>query len=122
MVTNVTSLTRSGLSDFLVQRVSAVVIAIYTLCVLGYFLANPTVTHADLVAYFASTPMLLFSTLMVLATAAHAWIGMWTVGTDYIREHYFGAHATAFRMAYQTGCIALLFVYVVWALQLFWSL
>jgi succinate dehydrogenase / fumarate reductase, membrane anchor subunit len=121
-VTNVTSLTRSGLSDFVIQRVSAVIMAIYTFCVLGFFIANPDLTHAQLVAYFGSTAMVLFSTLTVLATAAHAWIGMWTVGTDYIRPHYFGAHATSFRLVYQAGCVALLFVYVAWALQLFWSL
>jgi len=122
MVTNVTSLTRSGLSDFIVQRVSAVVMAVYTFCVVGFFLANPGMTHAKLVAYFGSTAMVLFSTLMVLSTAAHAWIGMWTIGTDYIRPHYFGSHATAFRLGYQAGCLMFLFVYVVWALQLFWSL
>lgn len=121
-VTNVTSLTRSGLSDFVIQRVSAVVMAVYALCVLGFFVANPDMTHARLVGYFGSTPMVLFSTLTVLATAAHAWIGMWTVGTDYIRPHYFGRHHTAFRLTYQAGCLGLLFVYVAWALQLFWSL
>ena len=122
MVTNVTSLTRSGLSDFVIQRVSAAVLTLYTLCVTGFFLANPDIDHATLKAYFASTPMLLFSTLVVLSTAAHAWIGMWTVGTDYIRDHYFGRHSTSFRMVYQAGCAAILFVYVAWALKLFWSL
>jgi len=121
-VTNVTSLTRSGLSDFVIQRVSAVVIAAYALCVLGFFLVTPDVTHARLVEYFGALPMVLFSTLAVIATAAHAWIGMWTIGTDYIRPHYFGAHATAFRLVYQAGCVAVLFLYVAWALQLFWSL
>ena len=121
-VTNVTSLTRSGLSDFVVQRVSAVIMALYTACVVGFFVATPELTHGQLVAYFGSTAMVLFSTLTVLATAAHAWIGMWTIGTDYIRPHYFGAHATAFRLTYQAGCVVLLFIYVAWALQLFWSL
>jgi succinate dehydrogenase / fumarate reductase membrane anchor subunit len=121
-VTNVTSLTRSGLSDFVIQRVSAVILAAYTICIVGFFAANPGMTHDALVAYFGATSMVLFSTLAVLATAAHAWIGLWTVGTDYIRPHYFGAHATAFRLTYQAGCVAILFVYVAWALQLFWSL
>jgi succinate dehydrogenase / fumarate reductase membrane anchor subunit len=121
-VTNVTSLTRSGLSDFVVQRVTAVILAAYTLCVLGYFLTEPQIGHAALVAYFGSFGMKLFSTLAVLATAAHAWIGMWTVGTDYIRPHYFGAHATAWRLTYQAGCLLVLFCYVGWALQMFWSL
>ena len=122
MVTNVTSLTRSGLADFLVQRVSAVVMTLYTLCVAGFFLTHPGVTHADLVAYFSNPIILGFSTLTVLSTAAHAWIGMWTIGTDYIHDHYFGKHSTAFRMVYQSGCQLILFVYVVWALQMFWSL
>lgn len=121
-VTNVTSLTRSGLSDYLVQRVSAVIIALYSLCVVGFFLVTPELDHAALVAYFGSMGMQLFSTLSVLATAAHAWIGMWTVGTDYIQAHYFGAHHTAWRLAYQVSCLGVLFVYVAWALQIFWSL
>jgi succinate dehydrogenase / fumarate reductase membrane anchor subunit len=122
MVTSATSLTGSGLSDFLIQRVSAVVLAVYTFCVLGFFLANPGITHEQLLDYFSSLPMVIFSTLMVLCMAAHAWIGMWTIGTDYIHDHYFGQHSTAFRMVYSYGCMLLLFVYVVWALKLFWSL
>ena len=78
MVTNVTSLTRSGLSDFVVQRVSAVIIGLYTLCVLGFFLIYPDVTRDQLLAYLGGMPMKVFSTVTVLATAAHAWIGMWT--------------------------------------------
>ena len=122
MVSSISSLTGNGLADFVVQRVTAVVLTLYTLCVVGFFLTNPDVDYVALRAYFTSVPMLLFSTLMVLSTAAHAWIGMWTVGTDYIRDHYFGRHSTAFRMVYQGGCVLILFVYVVWALQLFWSL
>ena len=122
MVGSITSLTGNGLADFVVQRVSAVVMTLYTLCVVGFFLANPDMDFETLRTYFASVPMVLFSTLMVLSTAAHAWIGMWTVGTDYIHDHYFGRHSTAIRLVYQAGCLLILFVYVVWALQLFWSL
>lgn len=121
-VTNVTSLTRSGLADFVVQRVSAVVLALYTVAILGFFVVTPEVSHAALVEYFGGIVMKLFSTLAVLATAAHAWIGMWTVGTDYVRPHYFGRHATAWRLTYQAGCLGVLFVYVAWALSIFWSL
>jgi succinate dehydrogenase / fumarate reductase, membrane anchor subunit len=120
VVTNVTSFGRSGLSDFVVQRVSAVVLALYVFCIGGFFVVNPSVSHDLLVAFFGALPMKMFSTLAVLAIAAHAWIGMWTVGTDYIRPHYFGAHATVFRITYQFGCLFVLFVYVLWGLQIFW--
>jgi succinate dehydrogenase / fumarate reductase, membrane anchor subunit len=121
-VTNVTSLTRSGLGDFVVQRVTAIIIALYAFCVLGFFLVTPDLSHEALLGYFGNTIMRLFSTLAVLATAAHAWIGMWTVGTDYLRPHYFGAHATSWRLAYQAICLVVLFVYVAWALQIFWRI
>ena len=121
MRASVTSLSRSGLADFVLQRVSAVVLALYAMCVLGWFLVNDGVTHGDLAAYFDSLTMRLFSTLALLATAVHGWIGMWTVGTDYIRPHYFGRHATAWRFVYHWGMVLVLFVYVAWGLALFWS-
>lgn len=122
MVTNVTSLTRSGLSDFVVQRVSAAILALYTLCVIGFFVVTSDVTHAQLVAYFGSTSMRLFSTLAVLAVAAHAWIGMWTIGTDYLREAHVGTAATTLRLLYQAVCLLLIFVYIAWSLQIFWGI
>jgi succinate dehydrogenase / fumarate reductase membrane anchor subunit len=122
MVANVTSLTRSGLADFLVQRVSAVVMGAYTLCVLGFFYVTPDVDHVVLRDYFGSFAMQTFSTLTILSTAAHAWIGLWTVGTDYIRPHYAGPHATAIRLTFQAGVMAILFFFVVFSLQLFWNL
>ena len=33
----------------------------------------------------------------------------------------FGKHSTSFRLVYQAGVLAVLFAYVAWALQLFWS-
>lgn len=122
MVTQATALSRSGLADFLIQRVSAVVLGLYALCVLGFFLANDGLDHRALRAFFASPAMQAFSILAVLSTAAHGWIGLWTVGTDYLRPHYFGAWASAWRLLYQVVCALVLFVYAWWGVRLFWSL
>ena len=122
MVTNVTSLGRSGLADFVLQRVSAVVVGLYTLCVVGYFVATPTVDHASLVGFLDSLTMKAFTTLAVVALATHAWIGMWTVGTDYIRRHYFGRGHTVYLAAYQVICGGAIFVYVLWPLSVVWGI
>ncbi len=121
MVTQVLALSRSGLADFLIQRVTAVILAAYTFCILGFFLVDE-VTHASLLAYFTSTPMQFFSTLALLSTIAHAWIGMWTIGTDYIRPAHLGSPATAIRFVYQMLCLLALFVYLLWAMRLIWQL
>lgn len=121
MVTQVLSLTRSGLADFVLQRVSAVILAIYTLCILGFFLSVDTLDHATLTAYFWSAPMQVFSTLATLSIIAHAWIGMWTIGTDYLLPAHVGGGATVIRFVYQMGCLLLLFVYLLWSLRLIWQ-
>ncbi len=110
------------MADFLIQRLSAVVLALYTLCLLSFFAANDGLDHVQLAAFFGSASMRAFSVLAVLSTAAHGWVGLWTVGTDYLRPHYFGARAAIFRMVYQLGCGLLLFIYVWWGIRLFWML
>jgi len=121
MVTQVLSLTRSGLADFVVQRLTAVILALYAFCVLGFFLVTP-VNYEALTGYFWSTPMQAFSTLATLSIAAHGWIGMWTIGTDYLRPAHIGAAATTVRFAYQLICLLALFVYLIWSLRLIWHI
>ena len=118
MVTQVLSLTGNGLTDFVIQRVTAVILAVYTIYVLIFFMQGD-VTHASLVAFFDGTAMQIFSTLAILSTIAHAWIGMWTIGTDYLRPAHIGA-ANVIRFVYQIGCILVMFIYLIWSLQLIW--
>ena len=122
MVKSATSLTRSGLSDFIAQRVSAIVLALYTLCVLGFVLVTPELDRATWVEFHSRGTMKLFGVLAVVALAAHGWIGMWTIGTDYIREYSVGAKATTLRGLYMLLCAAAIFVYLAWGIDLFWSL
>ena len=43
--------------------------------------------------------MKIAGTLAVLSTVAHAWIGLWTMGTDYIRPRSAARHIGAFRLS-----------------------
>ena len=121
MVTQVLNLTRSGLSDYVVQRATAFILTIYTVWVLGFFLLTPEITYTILVGFFSSAPMQIASTLAVLSTVAHAWIGMWTIGTDYLLEAHVGSYSTVIRFAYQAACLLALFIYLVWAFRLVWQ-
>jgi len=121
MVTQVLSLTRSGLADFVMQRLTAVVLAAYTFCLLGFFILGEAMTYESLTAFFWSAPMQMFGTLAALSIAAHAWIGMWTIGTDYLRPDHIGSSATFIRFGYQIICLLTLFVYLVWSFRLIWQ-
>lgn len=85
MVRNVTNWGRSGLSDWLVQRMSAVVLAAYTIFMVSIFVQNPDLTFSEWQAFFDVTWVKLFTLLTVLSVVGHAWVGLWTVATDYIK-------------------------------------
>ena len=119
MVKSVTSFGRSGLSDWLLQRVSGVILLAYAICLGGTLIIG--VNYAQWQAMFASTGMRVFTLLAILSLAAHAWIGMWAVGTDYLTERMLGTKGNILRLAFQIGCSLAIFVYVIWGTQILWG-
>lgn len=122
MVTNVTNLSRSGLYDWMVQRVSAVLLAAYVLFLLGYLIFNPGLTHADWQGLFSQNWMRIFSLLTLVALSVHAWVGMWTISTDYLTPMALGNSATIVRFLFQAVCGLAMFVLFVWGVQILWGI
>jgi succinate dehydrogenase / fumarate reductase membrane anchor subunit len=122
MVTNVTNLSRSGLYDWMAQRVSAVVLALYTLFLLGYLVFNPGLGYEEWSALFSQNWMRIFSLLTLVALSAHAWVGMWTISTDYLTPMSLGKWATTGRLLFLALCVLAIFVYFVWGVQILWGI
>ncbi|MEL7401403.1 MAG: succinate dehydrogenase, hydrophobic membrane anchor protein [Pseudomonadota bacterium] len=114
MVASVTNLGRSGLYDWVVQRLSAVILALYTLFLLGFLIASPDLQFAQWQGLFAQTWMKVFSLAALVSLCAHAWVGMWTISTDYLK-------AAGVRFAFQLVCAGALFVYLVWGIDILWG-
>jgi succinate dehydrogenase / fumarate reductase membrane anchor subunit len=121
MVTNATNLSRSGLSDWIIQRFSAVILAAYSLFIFGSFLVHPEMDYASWQQLFAATPVRLFSLITIFALCGHAWIGLWTITTDYLLEHHIGRFATVIRLFVQAACALVTVVYLLWGIQIFWG-
>lgn len=119
MVTQVTSFSRSGLSDWLIQRVTSVLLLSYFLFV-GYVLLGG-VDYAGWKALFEGTAMRIYTLLAVLSLASHAWIGLWSVFTDYLTERMLGPRGNLLRLVCQVGTILVLLVLVIWVIQILWG-
>ena len=105
----------NGVSDWLVQRCTAVIIAQYTLFVLLYVWFVPGLDFSGWSGLFHAVPMRVATLITVLAVLAHAWIGLWTVGTDYIKS-------SLVRLVYQTLILVMLAALLFWAVQIVWRL
>ncbi len=110
---------KRGLIDFILQRLSAVVIGIYIIHLVVIFTLNGGMDYVAWRSYFTSAYSLILSTLTVTAIVLHAWIGMWTVGTDYIRGQN---SAKLLRTTYQVVVAAGLAIYLIWSLGLIWGI
>jgi succinate dehydrogenase membrane anchor subunit len=121
MVTQVTSFGRSGLSDWIVQRVSAVILGAYTVFLAAWMICSPEMSYADWNELFSCTAMRIFSLLALLSMIAHAWIGIWTIATDYLTEMALGNAATKVRFLFLCACAIVLFIYLIWGIDILWS-
>ncbi|MDF1762570.1 MAG: succinate dehydrogenase, hydrophobic membrane anchor protein [Oleibacter sp.] len=115
MVNSVTNLGRSGLYDWIIQRTTAVVLAVYTLFLFGFVIATPDMQYAQWQGLFSQTWMKIFSLAALISICGHAWVGMWTIATDYL------AQSTALRFLFQLVCAIFLFAYLVWGIDILWS-
>ncbi|WP_371378785.1 succinate dehydrogenase, hydrophobic membrane anchor protein [Thalassotalea aquiviva] len=86
MVGNVATLGRNGVHDFILIRASGIVLAAYSLFLLGFFLITPEVTFDIWQGLFANLGMKVFTILAALSVLYHGWIGIWQVLTDYVKN------------------------------------
>jgi succinate dehydrogenase / fumarate reductase membrane anchor subunit len=103
-----------GLGDWLLQRLTAVVMALYTvglaICLLWHAPAN----HSEWKALFSRTFVQLTTMLFFAALLYHAWIGMRDILMDYVRP-------TGIRLTLQSVVVVVLLLYLIWVAKILWG-
>lgn len=121
MVTQVTSYGRSGVSDWLIQRLSSLILALYTVFILGFMLSTSDLDYATWAGLFERLWMKVFTFLALISIAAHAWIGLWVVLTDYVTERFMGPKALGLRIVTLLIYGLVTVTYLVWGIQILWG-
>ena len=109
-----------GTIDFIIQRVTAVIMAVYTLVLLIGILVMPAFTYENWTAlftfYVGVLPVgQLLATLAFIALAWHAWIGVRDLWMDYVKS-------VGLRLLLQVLTILWLVGSVVYFAQILWSI
>ena len=120
MVNFLSAYRRSGVSDWVLQRVSSVVILTYSLTVASALVSN--VSYESWSAFITQLWMRIFSSVVLLSILVHAWIGVWAVMTDYVTERMLGSRADLLRLGLLFVSVVLLLGYVLWGLFIVWEL
>lgn len=115
MLDSLFSLTNRGLRDWLIQRVTAIIVGLYTLFIIGFILLHPQLQFDEWQVLFSHTLTKVFSLLVIFSLILHAWIGMWTVFTDYIKT-------ASIRICLQVLMAVLFFCCLAWGIIVLWGI
>jgi succinate dehydrogenase / fumarate reductase membrane anchor subunit len=104
-----------GLSGWLAQRITAIVMALATLVmVCGIWSVSP-LTYAIWKSLFAKWWMWLSLSLFLLSVMLHTWVGVRDILMDYVKP-------TGIRFTLEVLFLLALAYYTVWAMQILWRI
>lgn len=105
-----------GVRDWLAQRVTAALMALFTLIVLAQVIfSSGPIGYETWAGIFAAQWMKALTFAIFVALAYHVWIGMRDIWMDYVKP-------AGIRLALHVFTIVWLFACLGWAVQVLWRL
>jgi succinate dehydrogenase / fumarate reductase membrane anchor subunit len=104
-----------GMRDWLSQRITAVLMALFTVVLLVQVLMPGLLGYARWSAIFAAQWMKVLTFVVIVSLAWHAWVGVRDIWMDYIKP-------VGLRLALQVATIVWLVGCAGWAVQVLWRL
>jgi succinate dehydrogenase / fumarate reductase membrane anchor subunit len=104
-----------GLRDWLMQRITAVLMVLYCLSIAAYLLMQPHLDYAIWTGLFSSQAVRAFTLLFMLSLFYHAWVGIRDIVMDYVKP-------AGVRFVIHVLVIVALLLYSIWSVQILWGM
>ncbi len=104
-----------GLGDWLSQRVTAVVMTVFTLVLIAQVLFGGPLGYDRWAGIFAQQWMKVLTFVTIVALLYHAWVGVRNVWMDYVKSVGLRLTLQAVTIVWLVGCAG-------WAVQVLWRL
>jgi len=104
-----------GMRDWLSQRMTATLMAIYTLLLLGQVLFGDPLGYDRWASIFSAQWMKVATFVILIALGWHAWVGIRDIWMDYVKPVALRLALQVFTIVWLVGCIG-------WAIQVLWRL
>ncbi len=102
-----------GLRDWLAQRITALIMALYSIVIGVVLITGVPASYAVWKDFFAQGWVRIATLIFAASLAWHAWVGMRDILMDYIKP-------TALRLGLEILTVLLLAGYLAWAVQILW--
>lgn len=103
-----------GMRDWLAQRLTAILMAVFTIVLLVSFLTGQNFTYEGWAGLFARQWFKLFTMVTFFGMFYHAWVGIRDIWMDYIKP-------VGLRLTLQSLTILWLLACAAWTVQILWS-
>jgi succinate dehydrogenase / fumarate reductase membrane anchor subunit len=104
-----------GLRDWLSQRVTAVLMALFTLVLLAQLLFGGPLGYDRWAAIFSAQWMKVLTFVVILSLAWHVWVGVRDIWMDYVKPVGIRLGLQVFTIVWLIGCAG-------WSIQVLWRL
>ena len=104
-----------GLRDWLSQRVTAVLMVLFTVVLLVQVLMPGPLDYERWAGIFAAQWMKVLTFVVIVALAWHAWVGVRDIWMDYVKPVGVRLALQVFTIVWLVGCAG-------WAVQVLWRL
>jgi succinate dehydrogenase / fumarate reductase membrane anchor subunit len=104
-----------GLRDWLAQRITAVVMAVFTVAVIVQVLSPGEMGYDKWAAMFSKQWMKVLTFTVIVSLLMHAWVGMRDIWMDYVTSVGMRLTLQALTIVWLVGCAG-------WAIQVLWRL
>ena len=115
MVNRVVTGAHYGLRDWLIQRITAVLMAVCCVVLAGYLVMQPYLDYDVWIELFSSLMVRTFSLLFLMSLFYHAWIGVRDIVMDYVKP-------AGVRLVIHVLVILALLLYSIWSVQILWGM
>jgi succinate dehydrogenase / fumarate reductase membrane anchor subunit len=103
-----------GMRDWLAQRVTAIVMVIFTVILLVSFLTGQNFTYEGWAGLFARQWFKLFTMVTFFGLFYHVWVGIRDIWMDYVKP-------VGIRLTLQIATVLWLLACAAWTVQILWS-
>ena len=104
-----------GLRDWMAQRVTAVLMALFTIVLLAQVIFGGPLGYDSWAGIFSSQWMKALTFVVILAMLYHVWVGVREIFMDYIKPVSIRLSLYVFAIVWLVGCAG-------WAIQVLWRL